>query len=48
MPLLLLANLAATWTMVGMIWIVQIVHYPLFNRVGLEGFPRYATLTTTR
>ena len=40
--LLLLANFASTWTMVGVIWIVQVVHYPLFNRVGEEGFSRYA------
>ncbi len=40
--MLLLANLAATWTMVGVIWTIQIVHYPLFDRVGAAGFPRYA------
>jgi hypothetical protein len=28
--------------MVGVIWIVQIVHYPLFDRVGVETFSRYA------
>jgi hypothetical protein len=27
---LLLANAAATWGMVGVIWFVQLVHYPLF------------------
>ena len=39
---LLLAHVAATWFMVGLIWFVQIVHYPLFGRVGAEGFPAYA------
>ena len=34
-------NLAATWYMVGLIWMVQIVHYPLFDRVGEPGFKRY-------
>ena len=38
----LLANLAATFVMVGIIWFVQIVHYPLFARVGTTGFPAYS------
>jgi uncharacterized membrane protein len=41
MKLVLLANLAATLMMTGAIWIVQVVHYPLFSRVGAEGFARY-------
>jgi uncharacterized membrane protein len=32
----LLAALAATWTMVGVIWFVQIVHYPLLAIVGMD------------
>lgn len=28
--------------MVGLIWFVQIVHYPLMNRVGKEAFRLYA------
>ncbi|MBA3423250.1 MAG: hypothetical protein ACR2HO_10845 [Rubrobacteraceae bacterium] len=39
---LLLSNLAATLVMVGIIWFVQIVHYPLFGRVGTAGFPAYS------
>ncbi|AHY46435.1 Hypothetical Protein RradSPS_1152 [Rubrobacter radiotolerans] len=39
---LLLANLVATLFMVGVIWFVQIVHYPLFSKVGPEGFVAYA------
>lgn len=28
--------------MVGVIWFVQIVHYPLFVRVGRDGFAEYS------
>ena len=28
--------------MVGLIWFVQIVHYPLFGSVGREGFAEYS------
>ncbi len=38
---MLLAHLAATLFMTGVIWIVQVVHYPLFDGVGIDGFPRY-------
>lgn len=34
-------NVLATWYMVGLIWMVQVVHYNLFDRVGQEGFARY-------
>lgn len=36
-----LLNLLATWYMVGLIWMVQIVHYNLMDRVGQEQFVRY-------
>ena len=39
---LLLAHLAATLFMVGLIWFIQVVHYPLFARVGEEGFTLYS------
>ncbi|NRA57346.1 MAG: hypothetical protein HRU13_04425 [Phycisphaerales bacterium] len=29
--------------MVGLIWFVQVVHYPLFARVGGDGWPAYST-----
>lgn len=32
----LLINLLATWTMVGVIWFVQVVHYPLLSVVPVE------------
>jgi hypothetical protein len=43
MTLILLAHVAATWMMVGLIWFVQIVHYPLFAHVGEGAFPAYET-----
>lgn len=39
--LLLLLNAAVTWTLVGLIWTVQVVHYPLFDRVKRDGFQRF-------
>jgi len=39
---LLLANAAATLFMVGVIWFVQVVHYPLFARVGPPDFSAYS------
>lgn len=38
---LLIANLISTWYMVGLIWMVQVVHYPLFAKVGSEQFDSY-------
>ena len=38
---LLLVHTAATLYMTGVIWFVQIVHYPLFARVGQPGFSEY-------
>lgn len=32
----LVVNLLATWTMVGVIWFVQVVHYPLLSVVPVE------------
>ena len=40
--LVLLVQFAATWTMVGIIWFVQVVHYPLFARVDGPGSGAYA------
>jgi uncharacterized membrane protein len=39
--LLRLIHLGATAFMTGLIWFVQVVHYPLFARVGREGFVDY-------
>jgi hypothetical protein len=38
---LLMVHTAATLYMAGVIWFVQIVHYPLFSRVGQPGFSEY-------
>jgi hypothetical protein len=38
----LLAHAAATMFMVGVIWFVQVVHYPLFARVGASDFAAYS------
>lgn len=40
-PLLLLTNLAATWYMAGLIWFVQLGHYPQFADVGETAWPAY-------
>ncbi len=36
-------HLAATAAMFGLIWFVQVVHYPLFGSVGSDGFVAYET-----
>ena len=40
--LTLLAHAAATWYMVGLIWFVQVVHYPLFDRADRADFTRFS------
>ncbi len=37
----LIVHAAATWFMVGLIWTIQLVHYPLFSRVDAAGFASY-------
>lgn len=46
--LVFLAQLAATLYLVGVIWIVQILVYPLMANVGAEGYSAYHNLHTTR
>lgn len=41
-PLVLLADVAATLYMTGLVWFVQVVHYPLFAGVGTDRWPAYA------
>jgi len=36
-----IVQLAATLAMTGVIWLVQLVHYPLFARVGSDTFAAY-------
>jgi hypothetical protein len=38
---ILLLNAAAVWALTGLIWFVQVVHYPLFARVGERAWPAY-------
>lgn len=38
-----LVNLVCTWYLVGLIWMVQVVHYNLFDRVGDEAFVQFET-----
>ncbi len=44
----LILALATSWMMTGIIWFVQWVHYPLFDRVGREGFAHYEQTHTRR
>ena len=44
MTAILLANAVATLFMTGLIWFVQVVHYPLFAAVGASEFPAYSRL----
>ena len=48
MPLLFLAHLGTTLLMVGVIWIVQVVHYPLFSGVGTDGWAAYEAAHQSR
>lgn len=41
MDLILVGQAATTWFMTGLIWFVQLVHYPLMSNVGSESFARY-------
>ncbi len=41
LTIVFLLHLGSTWFMVGLIWLIQIVHYPLFARVGVEQFVPY-------
>lgn len=36
-----LVHAASTWFLVGLIWVIQVVHYPLFAGVGPERFVAY-------
>ena len=42
--ILLILNAASTWYMVGLIWMVQLVHYPLFSKVGTDNYDTYQRL----
>lgn len=46
--LLLAGNAFATCFMAGLIWFVQIVHYPLFSAVGEDAFVAYENVHQRR
>ena len=48
MTLLLFAHAAATLAMTGLIWFVQLVHYPLFACVDRRGFAEFERLHQAR
>lgn len=41
MNLWLVIHAATTWCLIGLIWIIHVVHYPLFNNVGKDQFVAY-------
>lgn len=45
---LLLLQVLSTLCMTGVIWFVQVVHYPLFAKVGEQSFRKYAASHATR
>ena len=45
---LLVAHTVATFVMVGIIWFVQVVHYPMFALVGAREFPAWQQRNTRR
>ncbi len=48
MKLLVIVHIAVTWYLIGLIWTVQIVQYPLFDRVGTTNFMTFAGLHAER
>lgn len=48
MTAVFVANVAATFFMVGLTWFVQVVHYPLFDAVGQGDFAEYHRLHSKR
>jgi hypothetical protein len=38
----LVVNAAATWFLTGLIWVIQVVHYPLFVHADRAGYPDFA------
>ena len=44
----LLLHMAATWAMVGFIWTIQVLQYPLMTEVPRDGFPRFEAVHQRR
>lgn len=47
MSLILFSNILVTAFLVGLIWFVQIVHYPIFKEVGKQNFHQFHIAHTT-
>ena len=45
---LLLVHAGCTLFLVGLIWVIQLVHYPLFAYVGAEDYERYQQIHMQR
>ncbi len=45
---ILVLHVVSTWFMVGLIWTIQTVHYPLFSFVGESSFEEFEDGHTTR
>ena len=45
---ILLTHMAATWAMVGFIWTIQVLQYPLMSEVPKGGFPRFEAVHQRR
>lgn len=43
-----LAHAASTWFLTGLIWTIQVVHYPLFAAVGEDRFVAYEAAHSAR
>lgn len=43
---ILLANFFSTAYITGVIWLIQVVHYPLFSKIGDKNFSEYHSLHT--
>lgn len=41
MNVCLIMHVTVTWCLVGLIWMIQVVHYPLFKDVGPDRFHNY-------
>ena len=40
-PVVVVTHLVATWFMVGLIWTIHVVHYPLFAEVGASTYVEF-------
>ena len=44
----LVVQAAATWALVGLIWTIQLVHYPLLAGIAADRYPRWQRLHMAR